>query len=493
MKQINIFIAGSKSLMAYREKLVLWANGKNYDYRRRGDNIQLNIYSFREVGDNQDVYNKVITEESDIILFLIERTIGDKTKEELAKAQEGYGRAKRPKIWVFTNQLEEGTRNYLEGALGRDFSIDFCSADRLVYEVNKRIDVYVKGMEKDGVPIAGHTAKSASRIWWIVAVTISMAWILAGIGLEKYCHRTSLAEENVDSVERAEKPMLLIAGGGSVANLIEERPGTQIPNLANYPNGYFVHFPTKSAWKMLVEEVVSRQDPIRYYPICISATKATDEDFCSGLITKETFVKEAIIVSCKLGEDSLAVYLPDACPFIENNPKCKETMRISVGQLKQLIESKKMNVYSTSFESGTRAGYCQVLGIDNNQLDEYLAGQFSEHSTYISVFKDEKPFLLLGSKHYQADDVCTESNTLRLVVDTDYVKPMMIYFMAYRHSSERPSEGVYEVPEETLDFLHHLGIKSLDDYIYTTGKKNIIKAKSSKRVINGFEDLTKRK
>lgn len=488
MKQINIFIAGSKSLVAYRERLVLWANGKNYDYRRRGEDILLNIYSFREVGDNQDVYNKVIAEESDIIIFLVEKSIGDKTKEELRQAKKGYGRVGRPEIWVLANQLEDATRNYLEGALGRDFAIDFHSADSLVFEVNKRMDDYVEKKKKSGRPVGVHTAKSTRGMWWAVAAAIGLAVVFAGIGLGRYCHWTGLAEECVDSAGLAEKPMLLIAGGGSVANFIEDRPGTRIPNLAHYPHGYFVHFPTKSAWKMLVEEVISKQAPRRYIPICISATKATDEDFCSGPITNKKFIEEAIIISHQLGEDSLTVYLQDTCPFIKNNPKCKETKRISVGQLKQLVESKEMNVYSTSFESGTRDGYCQVLGIDNNHLDEYLAGQFSEHSTYSSVFKDEKPFLLLGSKHYQSDDVCTESHTLRLVVETKYVKPMMIYFMAYKFSEQ----GYYWIPKETLDFLHHLGITSLDDCIYTYGATKVIKVKDTDNVIHEVKNLVKR-
>lgn len=495
MKQINIFMAGSKDLVAYRERLVLWANGKNYDYRRRGENIQINIYSFKEVGDNQDVYNKVISEESDIILFLVERTIGDKTKEELAKAKEGYGRAKRPKIWVFANLLEESAKNYLEGALVRDFSIDFNSADNLVYEVNKRMDIYVKEMKMEDEPISCHTGmlhniKFTSKMWCVIVSAIGMTCLFTGIGLGKYCYRMNLTEE---SIEKAENPMLLIAGGGSVANFIEEQPGTLISNLANYPNGYFVHFPTKSAWKMLVEEVISRQDMIRYYPICISATEATDKDFCSGLITTEMFVDKAIIVSCKLGEDSLAVYLPDTCAFIENNPKCKATKRISVGQLKKLIESKEMNVYSTSFESGTRAGYCHILGIENSKLDEYLAGQFSEHSPYCSISKNKKAFLLLGSQYYQMNDVRDDENALRLTVDTKYVKPMMIYFMAYRFSHDRFSKGTYEIPEEIIEFLQHLGIKSLDDYIYTEGTKKMIKAKNIEHVIHKVEDLVKRK
>lgn len=476
MQHINIFIAGSKTLETYREKLILWANGKNYDYRKRGKSLQINVYSFKEVGDDQDVYNAVITEETDIILFVIEGFIGEKTKEELIKAKEGFNQKKRPEIWVFTNRAEVDVITYLEGALGRKYSVDFNSAEDLVNKVNIRLDNYVDRIEIKECEVHNNTnKKSASKMKRVIIAIICLACLFVGLGIGKYYDRTSFAEKKV------ENPKLLIAGGGSVANFIEEQPGTLIPTLADYPDGYFLHLPTKSAWKMLVEEVVSLQDTRRYYPICISATEATDDDFCSAQITKQMFLDSAIVISCKLGEDSLAVYIQKRCKFIKENPECLYTNHISVAQLKTLIESREMNVYTTSMESGTRAGFCHILNIDNDIFNEYLAGQFSEYSPISSVSKNNKSYLLLGSQCYQMYAV--RDDVLRLTVETNYVKPMLIYFMAYR-----VSQDIYKIPKETIKFIHKLKLNSLDDYMFSEGT---IKIKNHDHVIYNNGNLVK--
>lgn len=270
-----------------------------------------------------------------------------------------------------------------------------------------------------------------------------------------------------------DKPMLLIAGGGSVANFIEEQPGTLIPKLADYPGGYYVHLPTKSAWKMLVEEVVSLQDTRRYYPICISAVEATDEDFLNAQISQKMYLDSAIVVSSKLGEDSLAVYIQEKSEFIDTHPECLISKQISVTQLKELVKSKTMNVFSTSVESGTRAGYCDILGIENAELNEYLAGQFSEFSPISSVCIGNTPFLLLGSKYYKMTSV--RNDAVRLIVQTDYVKPMIVYFMAYSQGGD-----VYKIPSETMEFLNRLNLHNLDNYISNDG---CIKIKKRDHVI----------
>ena len=39
MININVFVAGSKKLREHRDRLTIWANKKNYDYRRRNEDI----------------------------------------------------------------------------------------------------------------------------------------------------------------------------------------------------------------------------------------------------------------------------------------------------------------------------------------------------------------------------------------------------------------------------------------------------------------------
>lgn len=481
MKHINIFVAGSKVLMEYRQRLVLWANQNNYNYRQSGKQIQLNVFSFTEAGDDQDTYNKIITETSDIVLFLVEGPIGEKTKEELMKAKEGFNRAHHPLILVFTNNADASSIAYLEGAMGRKYSIDFDSADDLIYKVNDRVEKYIESINQteDDEPAhmsketVNHDMNKSSNVSSKSIKTLSLSLLLAICMFVIGWFMSLLHNNDQDSTSGTSTPMLLIAGGGSVANYIEEQPGTNIPKLADYPNGYFVHLPTMSAWKMLVEEVVSLQDKRRYYPICLSAAEATDEDLCNAQISKQMFLDSAIVVSTKLGEDSLAVYIQKGSKFIDDNPKCILDKHISVDQLKGLVFSKEINVFSTSVESGTRAGFCKVLGIDKSQIGEYLAGQFSEFSPLSSVSVGKKPYLLLGSKYYGMSAV--QNDAIRLTVQSDYVKPMMIYFMAYRESGD-----TYKIPQETIKFLDHLNLHTLDNCISSDGS---IKIKNHDHVI----------
>lgn len=487
MKHINIFVAGSKNLKDYRTRLVLWANNNNYQYRQQNKQVQLNVISFEEVGDDQDTYNKVITEASDIVLFLIEGIIGEKTKEELTKAKNSFDRSQHPKILVFTNNANANTLSFLEGAMGRKYSIDFESADDLIGKVNNRIENYIDSLsfikaedsEQAIEEVIIHDQKE-----FIIKPNIKVRLLVLSL-LIAICmfflgwFMSQSHNYNQESTSPTSNTMLLIAGGGSVANFIEEQSGTAIPKLADYPNGYYVHLPTKSAWKMLVEEVVSLQDTRRYYPICISAAEATDEDLCNAQISQQMFLDSAIVVSAKLGEDSLAVYIQKDSKFINENPKCVLDKHISVEQLKVLIFSKEINVYSTSIESGTRAGFCKVLGIDNDQIDGYLAGQFSEYSPLSAVSVGKKPYLLLGSKSYGMNSA--KNDAIRLTVQSDYVKPMMVYFMAYRTSGD-----TYKIPQETIKFLNHLNFHTLDDYISSDGS---IKIKNHDHAIYNEDNL----
>ncbi|MCQ2182584.1 MAG: hypothetical protein MJY89_04170 [Bacteroidales bacterium] len=475
MDSINVFIAGAKGLDTYRQNLVLWANGKNYVYRKKKVDLQLNFYSFQEVGDDQDIYNTVITEETDIFLLIVEGSIGTKSKEELEKAKNARANRGRPEIWVFANNVDVNTNSYLEGSLGRKYYVDFESPEELVNKVSTRIDKYVHSIMLQSVK----SRKSKLRKLWVYSIFACLVSLFAGWFVGKQ-NDGQVKEKIIE-----DKPMLLIAGGGSVANFIEEQAETMIPSLADYSNGYYVHLPTKSAWKMLVEEVISLQDTRRYYPVCISAAKATDEDFLNAQISQKMYLDSAIIVSGKLGEDSLAVYIQEGCKFLKENPQYTLSKRISVEQLKKILLSHEMNVYSTSVESGTRAGYCKAFGLENVQLGEYLAGQFSENSPLSSISIGNKPYLLLGSKYYGMDSA--KNDAIRLIVQSDYVKPMMVYFMAYRASGD-----IYKIPRETMEFLNHLNFHTLDEYISSDGS---IKIKNHNHVIydedNLFENTSK--
>ena len=94
--------------------------------------------------------------------------------------------------------------------------------------------------------------------------------------------------------------------------------------------------------------------------------------------------------------------------------------------------------------------------------------------------------LLLGSQYYQMKMV--SENVKKLIVDANFAKPMMIYFMAKNVSDGW--EPQYEIPKVILNFLERLDYKDLDEYI-SSGRIFLPENTDSTRVIFTKEDLVK--
>ena len=87
MKTLSVFVAGAKNLQPLRLRLKAMANDLNNEYKRNGWDIAVNMVSYENFGDEQNIYNKFITEEADMILFLLEDRIGPKTPAHGRKAK----------------------------------------------------------------------------------------------------------------------------------------------------------------------------------------------------------------------------------------------------------------------------------------------------------------------------------------------------------------------------------------------------------------------
>lgn len=531
MKHINVFVAGSKKLRDYRDKLVLWANRRNYDYRQQNVPLQINVYSFKEVGDNQDAYNRVITEDSDIVAFLVEGVLGDNTQEELAQAKKGYGINHHPTILIFTHDADDKAIAFIRGVMGtRDFSVDFETADELVSKFARRIDKYItthnllaKAKEQEPTPTPTPTPKPAPAPAPTPAPTPAPAPVTKPVptpapvtkpapvahaaaapapkpstGLKKWGIAAAIVLCLIGMVagwcagrkyiqHNAEKPVLLIAGGGSVANFIEDKANTDIDSLAYYPDGYYVHLPTKPAWKMLVEEVITEQSKRRYYPICIAATEATDSNFTNAGISQEKFVDYGIVVSCEIGYDSLAVYVAQNSPLFQTHPELATANTISVEMLRTLVFDGSTNVFTTSPESGTRADYCKMFKVEDSELNTHVTNVFSEKTPIAKLNVGEKPYILLGSNYFCLKE---DRNSLRKL-NVDYTpKSMLVYFMAYKKADgvtiDVNKDADYHVPQLTRDFLAKLRYKGLEKYISPEGN---IRVSGLKNVIYKPSDL----
>ena len=108
--KIKIFIAGSTELS---EKIDLFrsvANELSVDYDQRGIDIIFLAVSCKDFdllyrdGGQQKVYNQFISERADVVFFIFDSVIGDKTFEEYKLAYTCFKRMSHPKIQVFINK-----------------------------------------------------------------------------------------------------------------------------------------------------------------------------------------------------------------------------------------------------------------------------------------------------------------------------------------------------------------------------------------------------
>lgn len=502
MKDIKIFVAGSTELEEYREKLVLWANGKNFYYQKHGLDYHLHAFSFREVGDNQEDYNRYIQEEADIALFIITNEIGEKTKKELRKAKESLEKDHHPTIYIFTNQNKERINSFLEGLFEDAFSIRFKTVDDFLIKVNSRIDEYVRKLSKssdsgdsykkddkgnsngagssnnndgangankdDGtIVVSGHHAKR----WGFIAAVLAALFILAGWALGRYTSTLAYQEpapvlEQPDTTSTSNSIKLIIAGGGSVANFIEKQDN-KITELEKYPNGYYLHVPTGVALTMMLDELISPQYPTKYYPICISAKKAKETDFMSNNIDGKSkseifqeWEKKVIIVGCKLGEDPLVIYANKH--FSKENTNGNK--KISTEELKELIlDTTKCTTFTTSKGSGTRFLYLNLMGINNDTLEKCANIRiFTEKSSYVDLQKiaKKKSFIALGSKYYAP----VRKGFEELSIENANPKELYLYFIAKK--IDRGYSNQFYIPKETRQFLKDIKARDLLGFTY---------------------------
>lgn len=472
MKSINVFIAGAKDLNTYRNAIKALGTDLNHSFRDEGKDIQINFSSYENFGNNQDCYNDFICKKADLVIFVLDGKIGDYTKNEYILSAKNRKKTNRPKIVVFLKSYKEITPDiaFINGMLAsEDYYLDFNSEEDLKHKVKDYINKYVLNLRSNRRRLVW-----LKRMFWGTLFLVMM--FLLSMFVARFCLKNS------------SEPVLLIAGGGSARNYIEQYHNLE---LEKYQHSYYIHLPSSSAWMMLIDEVVTPQKKPYYYPICVSASAATDIDFLKNT-TKETFLKAGSIIEVNLGYDTLAVCLK-ADKFIlkQLDPENYINGKISLDELARIVvKHDSLNVFTTSPGSGTKNTYEKLLRSKDVALNDHSFNQFSEYSDLPSVNKNNMPYVILGSMCYTVTDLrssVTDGSALILKVvdsvenmETFSCKPINLYFMAYKHDSS----SYLEVPQPIVALLQRLGCEF--------GKKikdNKIKRWTDETVILKFEDL----
>ncbi len=487
MKTVSIFIAGSVELETQRKLLKAMANDLNVEFMRKG--VQVLMFSHEILQDNQQAYDKCITEDSDYIFFILDGSIGQKTNQEFNLALNAYDRQGKPKILVFSHIVKSPTEDVvrlqgkLEATTGGGYFVPYTNDTDLGYQAEKRLRRILKERMEEteaGGQIDAHTQKvpqnedntlaaevrrtatRMSRRKTLTAIATAIL-ILAVIGGLAFNFGTFRAHQS------ASRQSIIMAGGASAMNHIIKKCGF---DPETHPDYFYLHMPSGVAWQLLTEEVISNSNNSsqRYTPVCVSATVATDSSFLSNMISSSKFTANASVIAFDMGVDPMVVYV-QRCPYI--NRKLGSEISdgcISVDRLAKFIDSSKdsVNIMPTSPRSGTRMEYQQYLapyGTDLTGLDII----FSLISDGAHLTRNGKPYMVLGSASYYPEvfDNATFRNrhqTAALtLVDTagqPIAKPVMLYCLATQSGEE--NEMCF--PESTKKLLRELHLDTIPNF-----------------------------
>ena len=225
MKEIEVFIAGSKELTALRDsaRAALVEIGN----RRRKDNVVLRSYTFEDFskavtkGGQQAEYNKYIREKADCVIFIFDEGFGNRTMEELDVAYASFVKRRKPAIFIFCNEKR------LSGSPGYEKLCSWCSdrnqyfisyedghfKDKLTIELTNFIsfemdrpyfdlDVAGEALENAGNRIKGVAARYAECAKNVVEESRRSCSAVSGVVVEKRCDAEKAVKDAVRRVGR---------------------------------------------------------------------------------------------------------------------------------------------------------------------------------------------------------------------------------------------------------------------------------------------------
>lgn len=149
MNVISIFIAGAKKLKEQRLRLKALTNDLNSKYDRMKWKVSLHTNSYENFGDRQDDYNDYITNQADLVIFVLEERIGSKTEEEFLLATNAYKQNGHPEVITFVHAFDEKTPEIdhiekLVNSATDTYYVDYTNTEDLLAKAKDRINNFVE-------------------------------------------------------------------------------------------------------------------------------------------------------------------------------------------------------------------------------------------------------------------------------------------------------------------------------------------------------------
>lgn len=458
------------------------ANDMNGEFRKKGIDLNINMYSYMNLGDDQKEYDDFIEHKSDIVFFIIEDKLGEKTRNEFMVATEAFKKTGSPKIYVFLKEFQERTPEIeeIEKLVNNNYNsyyVEYSNLEDMAAKVRSRLEQDVD--EKMNKLNATPEKKIRKYKIWAILSTLMLLAGLIGAGYHYL-------------FEKVNDVVLLIAGGGSALSCVNHQC-EGIDDISQYDNAICISMPSSMAWTLISTEVLHhhaiKNDKVKmpFFPVCLSAKEATEHDFLK-LTDREQFLKKGSVISVHVGDDRLMVYVKTTLDHeLVNNRDS-----ITANELCVLINSslsKGYNIFSTQEGSGTLMTYRELLSplgiqITTEAMGEYLRW-FSQTTPSNKIRRDETPYLILGSEFYVNDEVYQEGDCRGLlVVDEKHEaikKPIYLYFAAYYHGEEGNN---FWIPTEMVEFL-----KRIDPRYGEVIKGNLIPRRNEMIIVPLNEEL----
>ena len=393
--ELKIFIAGAKELSEERSCIKEVANDLS-----SSTGTHVFAISYEQLDDKQATYNSYIKDKADIVIFVIDKTLGARTEDEFSIAANSYKNEKHPEVIVFLRKFnkEEITpemaieRARIEGLIKGKFDdgkyyIDYSKDDDekdhnirlkdLKIQAEKRISRYISQHKNSDIgQINSKSAQSSNAI--VMPQTDSrlknkmntyriIAWMaaiaLAGVlAFQMYSNNFKRSGNASVVIEQDTNSLIVFAGGGSVRSLLNEKYGDSL-DVLKYPHSINIGIASGSSWRVLSEEYQYKdyKGINKFITICLSASEMSNtSDFYNEHIG---IMKNVIVGEILIGYDTLNVLVSND---LLGRWGMKDSISISTtvlaDKIKKIIEAKPetendVRIFTTNKTSGTLDAY----------------------------------------------------------------------------------------------------------------------------------------
>ena len=470
MKKVSVFIAGSTKLREETNRIKSVISDLDFRYSSRSFRIETSNYSSH--GDCQQNYNDYIKNEADVVIFVLKGSIGAITEEEYLVAMDSLSTKGRPEVYVFVDPEEESSPEYqhlLEVIRSRmlnekKYYIRYNGVEDLAYKVRARLDDYLLRREKN--------PRRGLLFGWITAAVLALLFVFV----------------------MRERPEVIYAGGGSVANMLKAEIGLDVnKDISLLRRSVHLPIASGSAWMLLSEDInlhmLQKEPPTdstgikpkknrircKHRTLCLSAGKM-DMGVLEGVADAKT-KGECAIIECYLGKDPLVAYISHELFETMKNPSDTGQPRISdkafdssghltsygLVDILENAREKKLTVFATAMNSGTRKMFytaaseaADTMMVKSILYNDHLIKLYNESSSSALVSQEgiSNSYVVLGSKYYRLNSIMDKRRYVLDMLEMDSFKDMYIYFIAYKDSNS--NNQIFVIPDEYMPILNKL-------------------------------------